>query len=117
MTMKDREFVAGVRKEVLEANWQIYKQLFAETKPTSASDPYWREALLFYARLDDTSRETLFKIMRQVMVDTISNLFGILDGVTKLQQQSGKVAVELSGQRLDGALQDQFLEMELEMEQ
>jgi hypothetical protein len=110
--MNDREFVAGVRKEVLEVNLQIYRRMFAGSDAGKATDVYGKEALRFYASLDDAGRETLFKILRQVMVDTISNLFGVLDGVTKLPQVSGKVAIELSGQRLDGTLQDQFLEME-----
>ncbi|MEI7767572.1 MAG: transposase [Phycisphaerae bacterium] len=110
--MNDRDFVAGVRKEVLDANLQIYRQMFAESDAEKATDSYAREALRFYASLDDSNKEMLFKIIRQVMVDTISNLFGVFDGVTKLPQQPGPVTVELSGQRLDGTLQDQFLEME-----
>lgn len=112
MTMTDRDFVTGVQREVLDTNWQIYKQLFAETELRSATDPYWQEALRLYASLDDARREVLFKIIRQVMVDTISNVFGVLDGVTRLKQQSGELVLEVSGRKMNGALQDLFLEME-----
>lgn len=112
--MNSRDFVLGIREEVLNANLNIYKQMFAKSNVKKATDPYGKQALQLYSNLDDADREILFKIMRQVMVDTISNVFAVLDGVTRLPQQDGTLTVQLSGQRLEGALQDQFLEMEEE---
>lgn len=112
MISTSRDFVAAVRSDVIDANLQCYKQMFTTSDAGRATDRYGREALLFYASLDATGRQTLFRIIRQVMVDTISNVFGILDGVVNLGQESGTFVLELSGQKLSGALQDEFLEVE-----
>jgi hypothetical protein len=112
--MNDHEFVTALHQDIVDNNWHTYRQLFTESEPASATDPYWHAALLLYADLDPAGRETLLRIVRQVMVDTLSNVLGLLDGVTALEQQDGELALTLSGQRLDGTLQDQFLELEEE---
>jgi hypothetical protein len=112
MISTSREFVAAVRSDVIDANLQYYQQMFTTGNAVMATDPYGKEALLFYASLDATGRQRLFKIIRQVMADTISSVLGILDGATNLGQGSGALVLELAGRSLSGTLQDEFLEME-----
>ncbi|WP_185843532.1 hypothetical protein [Pseudoalteromonas luteoviolacea] len=52
--------------------------------------------------------------MRQVSVDTISNLFALLDGVSCLEDQDGdfRLTIENVKEQLNGDLQDIFLEIE-----
>ncbi|REJ64951.1 MAG: transposase [Planctomycetota bacterium] len=106
--MKTEEFVAQVRQSVVEENTGIYRDLFENT--TSATDPYWIRALGLYKALDDEQKEVLFEIVRQVTVDSVSNVFAIVDGVTELDGQDGSVRLQCGPDELSGELQDRFLE-------
>jgi len=106
--MNDREFVISVQKELIDLPLQFHRLLIAE----AGTHPYGQEAMEFYATLDETGKETFFKIVRQVMVDTLSGLFGIFDGMAQLEKQSGDFVLELAEQRLSGTLQDLLVEIE-----
>jgi len=56
----------------------------------------------------------LFEFARQVMVDTVSNVFAILDGVSFLEGQEGEISLAIgeSREQINGELQDRFLELE-----
>ncbi len=112
--MKPEEFVQKIRQSVLDENVVIYKDLFETTEVEQASDPYWKEALCLFKKLSNEDREILFKIIRQVSIDTISNLFAILDGVSCLEDQEGDFSLTLDDkpEKLNGDLQDIFLEIE-----
>mgnify|MGYP003324628399 CR=1 FL=1 len=115
--MKAEDFVRLIRNSVIDENHAIYKDLFDSTDRGAVSDEYWVRALSLYDQLDEKSQAVVFEIIRQVMSDTVSNLFGVLDGVNwpdgqaegyNLQTESGK------GGKINGDLQDLFLEMEEE---
>ena len=89
MTMSASDFVRGIRTGIIADNLRTYRELFAATQPEGAPDPYWNAALQLYHRLDDADREILFSIISQVMVDTVSNLFAVLDGDVVPTQQAG----------------------------
>jgi hypothetical protein len=110
--MDSREFVAGLREEIVQANVSTYRQLFEETRASEATDPYWRDALMLFSQLTQEQREILFRIIRQVVVDTTSNLLAVLDGVTRLRGQKEDLTLLCGPVRLDGDLQDPFLEAE-----
>jgi len=112
--MKPEEFVKKIRQSVLDENVAIYRDLFETTEVDQASDPYWKEARGLFEKLGDKEKETLFKIMRQVSVDTISNMFALLDGVSCLEDQDGdfSLTIENEQEQLNGDLQDIFLEIE-----
>ncbi len=112
--MSDKEFIRGVRSEVIASNLQAYRELLVGTRAEDASDSYWKTALQFFHELDDASREVLFSIIRQVMVDTTSSLFAIFDGVSDIPGQDGTFEVRIGGRNLAGSLQDQFLAAEEE---
>ena len=50
--------------------------------------------------------------MRQVMVDTLSNVFAVLDGVSMLSGQEEDFVLSHQGKRLNGDLQEIFLSQE-----
>jgi hypothetical protein len=114
MTMSDKEFIRGIRREIIASNLQTYRELFAGTRPEDAADQYWIDALQLFNELDDAGREVLFSIIRQVMVDTVSNLFSIFDGVTEFLAQDDTFEVRIGDKNLAGSLQDQFLAAEEE---
>jgi hypothetical protein len=110
--MTPENFVTQVRSAVVDQNVAIYKELFESTAPDAASDPYWKRALTLYRSLNETDRLVLFEIMRQATVDTVSNIFAILDGVSALEGPREDFALTTTSdrQKINGNLQDLFLE-------
>ncbi|MEO6992963.1 MAG: transposase [Lacunisphaera sp.] len=112
--MKPEDFARQFRDAVVQQNAAIYKDLFTSTPINSASDPYWKRALALHAALTPEQRAVLFEIMRQTMVDTVSNVFAILDGVSSLDgcKEDFVLASKTDPQKINGNLQDLFLEIE-----
>jgi hypothetical protein len=116
--MNQHQFVSGIRSAVLDQNISLYRDIFAKTESINATDHYWKGALEFYAQLNENQREMLFQITRQIMVDTTSNLLGILDGVNWLEGQEDAfiLITENSSEQLNNGLQDLFLSSEENLE-
>ncbi len=100
-----------MRRTILDENMQTYRELFATKELAKVSGPYWRCALEFYGRLNDTDRKVLLSIVRQT-----------IDGATWLPGQKGRFvlsdgqsAVMLVAARLR-RLADLFLAAEEESE-
>lgn len=113
--MNAEDLVKGIRKTIIDDNSEIYRDLFDSTQLEDVTDEYWVEALNFYSKLSPDDRGTLFKILRQVSVDSVSNFFAVLDGVSPLDEQDGDLFLATEGERdnrLNGELQDIFLELE-----
>jgi hypothetical protein len=112
--MTPEEFVAQIRSAVVGQNIVIYKDIFETTSPADASDMYWKRALTLYNSLGGQDRYLFFEIVRQIMVDTISNLFGILDGVSSLGGISEDFILtsKSDGLKINGDLQDIYLALE-----
>jgi len=112
--MTSEELVKKIRSSVLDENQAISKDIFQSTNINDASDLYWQQALGLYEKLDDAEREIFFRIVHQTTVDTISNMFGVLDGVSTLEGFDGGFVLTLENEeeQLNGELQDIFLEIE-----
>lgn len=112
--MSPSDFVSQVRTSVIDENVGTYRALIEATPTASASDPYWRALLGLHERLSETDRKVLCDVMRQVAVDTVSNLFAVIDGSLRMDGQTEDVELvgAKSRQRLNGSLQDLFLQME-----
>jgi hypothetical protein len=108
--MTPHKFVVGLKASVVDENNSIYLTLFAETKIEKVTDPYWKGALSLFSELSDQQKTFLFQIIRQVAVDTTSNILGVLDGVNELRGVDGVFQlVSGDGQKLNGDLQALFL--------
>lgn len=106
----NEEFVKSLYKSIIEENIELSKGLFETTNDTNVTDDYWREALGFYKSLDKEQKEILFKIIEQTMIDTISNMLGIIDGSSTLIDCAIKPKLLLDSKDTEGELQDYFLE-------
>ncbi|WP_299899346.1 hypothetical protein [uncultured Aquimarina sp.] len=109
--MTPEEFVQSIVDLVVKENLEIYKNLFNTTNKDSTRDLYWKEVLTFYQGLDESKRQVLFKIIKQIQIDTISNIFGILDGNSMLEGQLDDFDLEYNGQRLNDDLQSMLIEI------
>jgi hypothetical protein len=112
--MNQQQLVARIRAEIIDQNLAIYRDLFANTEVGSAVDPHWKRALGLCSALSEEQRVVLFQVVRQVMVDTCSNLLGVLDGVSWLEGQAEdfKLTMESGTEKLNEGLQDLLLGME-----
>lgn len=108
--MSPNEFARALMQSVVEENVEAYQDIFTNTSSDGASDPYWKRALILYDALSRDQRSVLFEIMRQVAVDTTSNVLGVIDGVNSLEGITEDFTL-LYGrdQKLSGDLQSLFL--------
>lgn len=110
--MNTRDLVIALRKEVIQSPMDDYENLFEKTEASEVTDDYWKHALSLYRGLDTNQRETFLHILRQVMVDTVSHVFAVLDGVSFLENQHQDFDLSYEGQQLNGELQETFLQIE-----
>jgi hypothetical protein len=106
--MTPENFVSQLRKGVVDENTTIYRDLFSNTPIKKASDPYWKRALELFGNLSPEGREIFFEVVRQIAVDTTSNVLGIVDGVNPLQGTDGKLELFINGKKISGNLQSLF---------
>ena len=109
--MNPETFVSRIRSAVVDQNLATYRELFESTSPDAANDPYWKRALTLYKALSEPQRTVLLEIMRQASVDSVSNIFGILDGSSTLDgaQENFVLTSNADNRKINGQLQDLFL--------
>jgi hypothetical protein len=79
-------FVNRVLQTVVADGLDTYRGIFA--RPGTVSDEQWKRALDLYRSLPRRHRKVLLEIMQQVTIDTLSEVFGILDGSSALGGRS-----------------------------
>jgi len=101
--LSSRAFVSQVRASIVDENIATYRMLLEPTSLETASDPYWRSLLALHGRLSEEDRDIVYAVMRQVAVDTVSNMFAVIDGSARMQGQSEDV--ELVGAKSRSVLE------------
>jgi hypothetical protein len=106
-----KDFVDQLRTAVVDENIDIYRDLFANTSVEKTTDPYWKRALTLFRELSSEKQEVFFEIVRQVAVDTTSNVLGVIDGVNSLKDMDTDLSLVFGDDRLtlSGDLQSLFL--------
>lgn len=108
--MDDREIAEKFLARVVNENISTYRQLFSETSSDEAIDLYWKSALSLFNKLDSADKEIFFSILKQVSVDTVSNITGVIDGSSDIGLEEDIRLSSHDGKILSGFLQDRFLE-------
>ncbi|MBH0156657.1 transposase [Fictibacillus sp. 5RED26] len=103
-------FVKSLYESIIKENLRIYKDLYETTNVTSSTDDYWKITIGFYDSLTDENKHTLMKIIEQTMINTISNVLGVIDGSSTLKDCSLEPKLLLDSIDTEGELQDSFLE-------
>ena len=106
----NEQFVKDIIKSIVEENIKIYKDLYDSYKITDKNADYWKDSIQLYQSFDENQKEIFYRILEQTMIDTISNLFGVLDGNTNLYGKEYEISVEINGVDTNNELQDSFLE-------
>lgn len=111
--MNQQTFAEGLYKNIISGNLNVYQDLFNNTKVEQATDFYWKKALKLYLNLSPEDKTVFFKILKQVEIDTVSNVLGVLDGSTSLEGIDGELVLmsEDGNKKINGELQDLFLEI------
>jgi hypothetical protein len=102
-------FIKSIYKTVVEENKEIYKQLLDNTAIDEKTDEYWKKSLNLYNNLSQENRDVLINIIEQTMIDTISNMLGIIDGSSTLNGCNVEPNLFLDDNDIEGELQDLFL--------
>ena len=67
-----------------------------------------------YKGLTDADKLVFFKVIKQIEIDTVSNILALLDGVTSLEGQDDEfnLSFKKTNEKINGDLQDLFLEFD-----
>ncbi|CAM4172351.1 hypothetical protein F901_02605 [Acinetobacter dispersus] len=114
--MHSDDFVEKLRENLLIDYVQTYREIYESTQIDNKieKDPYWFSVLSFYNSLKENEKDVLFKIIQQTVVDTTSNILGIIDGPVYLEGFNGDFSLSYQEGKdqeviLNGDLQDSFL--------
>lgn len=107
--MTPEYFIEQIANRVIVNNLKTYEKLLKNTDIDKATDINWKTVLNIYNSIDDIEKTKFEGFIRQVMVDTLSSVFAVLDGVTWLKNQTDDFNLSHSGTKLNGELQDIFL--------
>mgnify|MGYP001806337040 CR=1 FL=1 len=107
--METIDFVNYLKKVIIDDNNQIYKELFETTHLEDVTDDYWESALKLFQNMSSGQRETLMKIIKQVQIDTLSNILYVLDNGIGLEEIILSTKSEPQT-KFNGNLQDIFIE-------
>lgn len=113
--MTSQDFVSCIRREVLEQNIELYlHNLERAAQSGNGSNDLWPRMSELYQSLDEVQRREFMIAVRQIIVDTLSNIFGVLDGSTLLKKHRDYFHLTYGGESkdLNGNLQDLFLSPE-----
>ena len=106
--MDSKELANLLKKGIINENLEIYKGLFTDYSPFEIKDPYFIDAISFFNTLPDEHKRIFFSILQQVMIDSISNVLGVIDGSSSLSEHDGDFSLLYEGKPLE-YLQDNFL--------
>ncbi len=109
--MTPKDFITHLRSKIIEENLVIYRDLFTNVPIEKASDIYWQRALALFKALSPKQQEVFFEVIRQVAVDTTSNILGVIDGVNVLEELDVELKLTCNDEKqpLNGDLQSLFL--------
>ena len=106
--MTPEQFVNSLGHAVVDENATIYRRLFEQASAGTARDAYWINAAAFYSGLTAEQKDVFFQVIRQVIVDTTSNVLGVLDGSSHIDG-APRIELNIDGHRIRSDLQDMFL--------
>lgn len=108
--MKPEDFVDDVISSVIEDGLNGYVELLEQDSLSDKADPYWKSAHGLFKNLSGDEQDILVNIMKQVSIDTVSCMFGVLDGSVVLRNGVGTYDLTLNGgNKINGDLQSILL--------
>lgn len=108
--MTDKELAGLLVREAVDAVVSHFQLML---RGNDAVDPTWRSLQLLSRELPDEHRERLVLLARQAAVDAVSTVLAIIDGCAVIPEVNQPLSLRCGegNERLDGSLQDYFLEL------
>ena len=113
---ENENFVKSLYESIIKENLELDRQLYETIKIDTKTDEYWKAAIGLYNSLTVENKDVLMRIIEQTMIDTISNMLGVIDGSSTLKDRLLEPKLLLDSKDTGGELQDFFLEL-IEMRQ
>lgn len=105
----NKRFVESVYRTIVEEGKSTYKSLYEDTKISEKTIEYWKNAVTLYRSLNAEQQTIFMNILEQTMIDTVSGVFGVLDGSGTLSGGEFECDVKINGASTEEGLQDAFL--------
>jgi len=105
-------FIDELKRAVIDDNLSAYIDMIKRTKAEDIKNDHWRFFVEIIQARGDAAVDAIETVFRQVMVDTLANTLGILDGSSILKTMRGVFIVSYNGKALPQTLADTFLESE-----
>jgi len=108
--MSPKDFVEALYDEVVNRPAAEYFTELDQCTQSDIKDDYGKSVWKLWSELTDEQRAVVRSIVRQVAIDTVSHMLGIIDGPTLLNKYRGEFCLTYDGgPPLNGDLQDLFL--------
>ncbi|MDF2801267.1 MAG: transposase mutator type [Anaerocolumna sp.] len=106
----NEEFIKRLYETSIIDGLESYKNQFNNTVITDKTAEFTKKALDMYQSLTSDQKEVFFEVLKITMIDTISLMFGVLDGSSTLNGGYMDVKMSIDGKDTEEELQDTFLE-------
>ena len=111
------EFVQAVYRTVVKEGMADYKDIYEEEVDPSVNA--YTDCIAFYQQSSEADQKRMRQMMEQTIIDTVSHVFGIIDGSSglsgsEIEAKLALVRVDEAGEPVetmetDGELQESFL--------
>ncbi|MCT4777440.1 MULTISPECIES: transposase [Exiguobacterium] len=108
MEEKIEQFVKDVYATVVQDALSGYKDMYVEEVSLSDTDLY-SHAIHMYQQMNPEQQKLMMHIIEVVMVDTVSHVFGLIDGSSGLIDSDIEATLLLDDVDTEGELQDSFI--------
>ncbi|STO08031.1 hypothetical protein [Exiguobacterium aurantiacum] len=108
MSEKTDQFVKALYETVVQEGLHTYKEMYEEELSASEVDLY-SQAIHMYQQMNAEQQRLMMHMIEVVMVDTVSHVFGVLDGTSPLTDSEMEATVLLDGTDTEMELQDTFI--------
>ena len=113
--MKPFDLADALLANIVDMNSHLYQRMFDDEMLAERClddlDPEFQQSLEIYESQTDSQQEALIRRFRQITIDSVSSLLGIIDGSTPCGDFTGDFALTYNGSKIgDDDLQDAFLE-------
>lgn len=105
---KTEQFVKAVYETVVQEGLHTYKEMYEEEVSPSDTDLY-SHAIHMYQQMNPEQQKLMMHIIEVVMVETVSHVFGLIDGSSGLIDSDIEATLLLDDVDTEGELQDSFI--------
>jgi len=100
----------GFYETVVIEGIEEYEYLLDNTIIDKETNEYWCNFLCLYHNLSDKQKSIFIRFIKQIIIDTISHVFGIIDGPCTFSVPNTEFKLYINGVDSDMEMQDSFLE-------